>query len=177
MKTFRERFPFEERKAESDRIRATYPDMIPVIVEKLRISSLPDIDEEKQLILSKLPVRQFFYDMRQQLKSSDAVFIFPNSGFPETTAFMMDLYRERKDPDGFLYVTYGGVGAALFNLFEFLCHRACLSLCRSGNLLFTMPVGLFVFLFATTMWLGWYAFFLFFLCKMGHTLWNARMIR
>ena len=37
MTSFKEKFSFEERKAESDRIRAKYPDRIPVIAETSQI--------------------------------------------------------------------------------------------------------------------------------------------
>ena len=37
----------ERRKSESTRIREKYPDRIPVIVEKVEKSDIPDIDKKK----------------------------------------------------------------------------------------------------------------------------------
>jgi GABA(A) receptor-associated protein len=47
------------------RIRAKYPDRIPVICEKALKSNLEDIDKKKYLVPSDLTVGQFVYVIRK----------------------------------------------------------------------------------------------------------------
>jgi hypothetical protein len=64
--SFRNKHPFEKRKAEADRIRLKYPDRIPVISEKAEKSEIPDIDKVSRHMpafcrrLSLLYVRHLF---------------------------------------------------------------------------------------------------------------------
>jgi len=46
-KSFKEEHPLEKRKSEAERIRAKYPDRVPVICEKADRSDIPDIDKKK----------------------------------------------------------------------------------------------------------------------------------
>ena len=60
--TFKKDHPIEKRREEAQRIRAKYPDRIPVICEKAESSDIPDIDKKKyrmgeikrEIILSSL---------------------------------------------------------------------------------------------------------------------------
>ena len=49
--------PAERRKTESARIREKYPDRIPVIVEKVEKSDIPDIDKKKYVARPRPPTR------------------------------------------------------------------------------------------------------------------------
>ncbi len=49
----------EKRRAEAARIRAKYPDRIPVICEKNDKSDITDIDKKKYLVPADLTVGQF----------------------------------------------------------------------------------------------------------------------
>ena len=55
-----ERFT-EKRKSEAERIRAKYPDRVPVICEKADRSDIPDIDKKKYLVPADLTVGQYHY--------------------------------------------------------------------------------------------------------------------
>ena len=44
----------DSRREESQKIRRKYPDRIPVVVEKVSTSSIPDIDKRKFLVPSDL---------------------------------------------------------------------------------------------------------------------------
>jgi len=70
----------EERKQESDRIRAKYPDRIPVICEKTEKSSVQDIDKKKYLVTADLTCGQFVYVIRKRLKlpAEQAIYLFVN---------------------------------------------------------------------------------------------------
>ena len=51
----------EKRKSEAERIRAKYPDRVPVICEKADRSDIPDIDKKKYLVPADLTVGQYHY--------------------------------------------------------------------------------------------------------------------
>ncbi|KAK8502892.1 hypothetical protein V6N12_054121 [Hibiscus sabdariffa] len=108
--SFKIEHDFEKRRAEAARIREKYPDRIPVIVEKAERSDIPTIDKKKYLVPADLTVGQFVYVIRKRIKLSaeKAIFIFVDSVLPPTGAIMSTIYDEKKDEDGFLYVTYSG---------------------------------------------------------------------
>lgn len=101
---------FEEREAESLRIRSKYPDRIPVIVEKSdkASSELLDIDKNKFLVPGDLSWSQFLWIIRKRIKlSSDkAIFVFANDKLPGSAMLMSQVYDEYKSPDSYLKVSY-----------------------------------------------------------------------
>ncbi len=76
----------EKRKAEADRIRAKYPDRVPVICEKADRSDIPDIDKKKYLVPADLTVGQFQYVIRKRIKLAPekALFVFCANTIPPT---------------------------------------------------------------------------------------------
>ncbi|KAE9235527.1 hypothetical protein PF002_g11518 [Phytophthora fragariae] len=102
MGSFKKEHPFEKRQAEAQRIRFKYSDRIPI--------DIPDIDKKKYLVPADLTVGQFVYVIRKRINVSPekAIFIFINNVLPPTVALMSNIYKEQKDSDGFLYVTYSG---------------------------------------------------------------------
>ena len=107
---FKEKYDFEKRKEESDRIRARHPDRIPVIVERNPDSDIEPIDKQKYLVPNDLTLGQFIFVIRKRIKlpAEKALFIFVNNIFPPQAAFLSSIYESYKDEDGFLYVTYSG---------------------------------------------------------------------
>ncbi|KAK7346708.1 hypothetical protein VNO80_21231 [Phaseolus coccineus] len=107
---FKQEHDLEKRRAEAARIREKYPDRIPVIVEKAERSDIPSIDKKKYLVPADLTVGQFVYVIRKRIKLSaeKAIFIFVDNVLPPTGAIMSAIYEEKKEEDGFLYVTYSG---------------------------------------------------------------------
>ncbi|KAJ0670486.1 putative autophagy protein Atg8 ubiquitin [Helianthus annuus] len=110
---FKQEHDLEKRRAEAARIREKYPDRIQevlVIVEKGERSDVPTIDKKKYLVPADLTVGQFVYVIRKRIKLSaeKAIFIFVDNALPPTGAIMSSVYEEKKDEDGFLYVTYSG---------------------------------------------------------------------
>ncbi|KAG5184806.1 microtubule-associated anchor protein [Tribonema minus] len=110
--SFKQEHPFEKRKAEAERIRAKYPDRIPVICEKADKSDIPDIDKKKYLVPADLTVGQFIYVIRKRVKldPDKAIFIFVNDTIPQTSALMSQIYADKADEDMFLYVKYSSEG-------------------------------------------------------------------
>jgi hypothetical protein len=77
-------FSAEKRKSEAERIRAKYPDRVPVICEKADRSDIPDIDKKKYLVPADLTVGQFHYVIRKriQLAPEKALFLFCSNTIP-----------------------------------------------------------------------------------------------
>ncbi|KAG2672261.1 hypothetical protein I3760_13G032000 [Carya illinoinensis] len=107
---FKREHDLEQRRAEAARIRKKYADRIPVIVEKAERSDIPYIDKKKYLVPADLTVGQFVYVIRKRIKLSaeKTIFIFVNNVLPPTGTIMSTIYDQKKDEDGFLYVTYSG---------------------------------------------------------------------
>lgn len=79
----------EKRKSEAERIRAKYPDRVPVICEKADRSDIPDIDKKKYLVPADLTVGQFHYVIRKriQLAPEKALFLFCSNTIPPNGEF------------------------------------------------------------------------------------------
>jgi len=107
---FQREHSFEKRREEADRIRAKYPERIPVIVERAEGSDIAEIDKKKYLVPADLTVGQFVYVIRKRIKltSEKALFVFVQNVLPPTAALMSSVYEENQSDDGFLYCTYSG---------------------------------------------------------------------
>merc|ERR1711959_605919 len=111
LKRFKDEHPFEKRVEEADKIRKKHADRIPVICEKAEGSDIPEIDRKKYLVPQELTVGQFIYVVRKRLRlpPEKAIFIFVDGRLPSAgAALMSQMYKDYKDEDGFLYVTYSG---------------------------------------------------------------------
>merc|ERR1711861_16432 len=107
--------PQEARRSNSGNSEPSMPNltcmMTKVICEKAEGSDIPEIDRKKYLVPQELTVGQFVYLVRKRLRlpPEKAIFIFVNGVLPSTgAALMSQMYKDYKDPDGFLYVTYSG---------------------------------------------------------------------
>ena len=105
---YKREYSLEERKRESENILRKYKSQIPVIVDKEKGCSLPDIDRQKFLVPSDLCIGQFVYIVRKRInfQSTDAIFLFINRKLPPPNSTIAALYSENKDEYGFLYCTY-----------------------------------------------------------------------
>ncbi len=110
MDSFKKKFSFDHRLAESARIKTKFPGRIPVIVEKGVNSNIPEIDKNKYLVPTDLTMAQFMFTIRKRLTLSPetALFMYIGNTFPTTSSLMSDLYDNHKDLDGFLYIQYTG---------------------------------------------------------------------
>jgi len=107
---FREENNLEQRKSEAEKIRNKYPDRIPVVVERVPNSQIPEIDKRKFLGPNDISVAQFMWIIRKriQLPSEKAIFLFVNKTIPQSSSTMGQIYTNFKDEDGFLYIAYSG---------------------------------------------------------------------
>lgn len=106
---FTEKFSLDERKRESVKVIAKYPERIPIICEKnTNARNTPDIDKTKYLVPCDLTMGQFLYVIRKRLSISSnyALYIFVNGTIPPSSVLLITLYEKEKDEDGFLYMTY-----------------------------------------------------------------------
>jgi GABA(A) receptor-associated protein len=108
--SFKGRYSYEERKKESLKVTSRYPDKVPVIVERAASAdaNMPEIDRKKYLVPPHITVGQFVYTIRKRikLKPETALFLFINNTLVPNSALIINIYDEKCDNDGFLYVIY-----------------------------------------------------------------------
>ncbi|XP_077346410.1 microtubule-associated protein 1 light chain 3 gamma [Lithobates pipiens] len=109
-KPFKQRKSFEIRKSEVIGIRAKFPNKIPVIVERYaKEKYLPFLDKTKFLVPREVPMSHFINILRNRMNLSptQAFYILVNDKtLASMSRTMTELYRENKDEDGFMYMTY-----------------------------------------------------------------------
>ncbi|KAJ6652979.1 hypothetical protein lerEdw1_010248 [Lerista edwardsae] len=108
--------PFKQRKSlaarmrEANEIRGKYPNKIPVVVERYRKEkSLPDLYRTKFLVSPDLTLSQFMFTLRTRLSltATQAFYLLvDNKSLPCPSTTISEIYRDNKDEDGFLYMTY-----------------------------------------------------------------------
>ena len=100
---------FENRKAESKRVREKYPDKIPVIIEKSDSTTLGDIKKHKYLFQKELTMAQILLYVREQLnvQQTDTIILYvANKYIPLNSELLSQVYEKYADKDGFMYITY-----------------------------------------------------------------------
>jgi len=107
---FKNDHTYDQRCAESKKIREKYPDRIPVIVQKVENSNIEKIDKRKYLVPADITAAQFMWIIRKRinLPSERAIFLFVDKMVPQSSWTMGELYEQHKDEDGFLYIAYSG---------------------------------------------------------------------
>lgn len=109
-KPFKQRKTFETRQLEVKNIRQKFPTKIPVVVEKYsREVNLPVMDKTKFLVPQEITVMHFAIIIKNKLcvpSSRAFYFVVNNQSMASTSKTMAEVYKEHKDEDGFLYMTY-----------------------------------------------------------------------
>jgi GABA(A) receptor-associated protein len=105
---FKKKFSLEKRQEESKKIREKYENKIPLIVEPAKSCTLNKIDKCKFLVPDTMTLAQFLFVLRRRvnLDESEALFLFVDKSLPPTTSLLGQLYEEKKNDDGFLYLSY-----------------------------------------------------------------------
>eukprot|EP01088_Endostelium_zonatum_P015650 TRINITY_DN3945_c0_g1_i1.p1 TRINITY_DN3945_c0_g1~~TRINITY_DN3945_c0_g1_i1.p1 ORF type:complete len:140 (-),score=20.69 TRINITY_DN3945_c0_g1_i1:85-504(-) len=109
--TFKQQYDFEKRKSLAEKMKLSYPDRIPIIVEKHAGSrTTPDITKSKFLAPGEITIAQFLLELRQHMTvdASSAIYLFFGETTPNPSALLISTYENFKDEDGFLYITYAG---------------------------------------------------------------------
>lgn len=119
--SFRKRFPFQRRQAESAKQRRQHPDRIPVIVEaydgadSANRTRVGELTQHKFLVPSHITMGKFMCVLRQRLKLNAAMALIlctnhetkPRS-IPPVSSLLSQIYATHHDLDGFLYFQYSG---------------------------------------------------------------------
>ncbi|XP_033735931.1 microtubule-associated proteins 1A/1B light chain 3C-like [Pecten maximus] len=109
-KTFKQRKSFAVRKDEVAGIRSKFPTKVPVIVEKYhKETQLPLLDKTKFLVPQELTMSQFATIIRNRmsLNANQAFYLIVNNkSISSMSMTLAEVYRDDKDEDGFLYMTY-----------------------------------------------------------------------
>ncbi|RWS25598.1 microtubule-associated proteins 1A/1B light chain 3C-like protein [Leptotrombidium deliense] len=107
---FKLRKSLATRKEEVAGIRVKFPTKIPVIVERFhKERNLPVLDKTKFLVPQELTMSQFVTIIRNrmQIHANQAFYLIVNNkSMASMSKTLAEVYRENKDEDGFLYVTY-----------------------------------------------------------------------
>ena len=108
MNNFKKEYTFDQRKLESSRVLAKYPDRVPIICGKHEYAKVNEIDKNKYLVPYDLTCGQFVYVIRKRLHlpAEKAIFLFVNGTIPSSSKDLSSLYDEHKHLDGFMYITY-----------------------------------------------------------------------
>ncbi|NXC45539.1 MLP3C protein, partial [Penelope pileata] len=81
-----------------------------VVVERYQKEKiLPPLSRTKFLVAQDVPLSQLAVTLRTRLclASSQTLYLLVgNKGLPNMAVTMQELYRDNKDEDGFLYLTY-----------------------------------------------------------------------
>ena len=82
---------------------------MPIICERAAGSSLPENERSKFLAPGDLTAFQFGFIIRKRIKlaEKDSLYFFVNGKYLlKGDTLMSEVYEQRKDSDGFLYITY-----------------------------------------------------------------------
>ncbi|ELT88824.1 hypothetical protein CAPTEDRAFT_2981 [Capitella teleta] len=109
-RTFKQRKTFAQRKDEVAGIRTKFPTKVPVIVERYhKETHLPILDKTKFLVPQELTMSQFVTIIRNRMSlSANQAFylIVNNKSIASMSTTLAEIYKDEKDEDGFLYMTY-----------------------------------------------------------------------
>ena len=105
---FKQNSSEKDRSVQSYRVLSQYSHKkFPIIIDRGNIHS-PMIDKHKYIIDGEMRISEIFCILRSKLNlaSSDAIFIFIDNTIPRMTSTIKEIYNQKKDSDGFLYITY-----------------------------------------------------------------------
>eukprot|EP00300_Choanocystis_sp_HF-7_P030205 c38977_g1_i1.p2 GENE.c38977_g1_i1~~c38977_g1_i1.p2 ORF type:complete len:145 (+),score=20.21 c38977_g1_i1:56-436(+) len=95
-----------QRREHAEKLRAKYPERLPIICEKAENSADLNLRKTKFLVPGTMNVGQFLHVVRKhaELTPSTAVYLFCKGVVPPTDMEMRTLYEAHKDVDSFVYL-------------------------------------------------------------------------
>ena len=108
MVVYKEEYSLEARKQDYQKLLTMWPDKVPIVAEKTKNSSLPDLDKTKMLCPENFRFSQFLACLRGKLclNARQGLFVFINKKIITSDSVMRRVYEENRDEDGFLYIEY-----------------------------------------------------------------------
>eukprot|EP00831_Metopus_contortus_P055183 TRINITY_DN4660_c0_g1_i1.p3 TRINITY_DN4660_c0_g1~~TRINITY_DN4660_c0_g1_i1.p3 ORF type:complete len:138 (+),score=10.99 TRINITY_DN4660_c0_g1_i1:64-477(+) len=106
----------ETRKSESRKLLLSYPDRVPVVIERLtdgdvRTEFVPFLKDNKLLMPRYMGIAYVLSLVRYRLQlppSQVLRFLFRSNTIYQGDKSLNEIYEKEKDTDGFLYIYYGG---------------------------------------------------------------------
>ena len=109
-------YTIEKRVAEYKTMIKKYPEKIPIVCEKYKGYSVPDLyhfkyfcNTNRYLVPNDLTSDKFMLVVRKQIQlpKDQALFLFVNGKETlKSGTLMLEVYESKKDTDGFLYIAY-----------------------------------------------------------------------
>mgnify|MGYP001283531387 FL=1 len=107
---YKNRVSLEERINEGKKLKERYPEKTSVICERSPSEKrLQNLDKNKYLVPNDLTFGQFKYVIRKRMKVDSSVaifFLYYDNTMPLDSMLMSQVYEDRKDEDGLVYVLY-----------------------------------------------------------------------
>ncbi|CAD8121153.1 unnamed protein product [Paramecium sonneborni] len=107
---YKESHTLEERKKRVQEQLAKYPEMIPIIVEKIPGCKLPQLQKVKFLVNSTFSFNEFKNTIKKKLQldeKTSTLFMYCGKSLMNEHDKLRNIYDQYKDPeDGFLYLQY-----------------------------------------------------------------------
>ncbi|CEM09644.1 unnamed protein product [Vitrella brassicaformis CCMP3155] len=111
MASYKEKEPFEKRCQESARILEKYPNRIPVIVEKGKRTSLPQISKTKFLVPKEMTIAEFCAIIQKHIndQGDESPTAQPDNAAGRTSPATPDASHRRRAHQQTLYLLCKGV--------------------------------------------------------------------
>ena len=109
METFNKENSLEKRLEMSNKILKKYNDRIPVYLSRCKKCLLDDVDNHKYICPNILTLGQFMFTIKKKLKlkPEEALYLLINEkNILPSNIEMINIYKDYKDDDGFLYISY-----------------------------------------------------------------------
>ena len=107
---YKNRVPLKDRINEGNKLKERYPDKTSIICERAPSEKrLQVLDKNKFLVPNDLTLGQFKYVIRKRMKLDSSVaifFLYHDNSIPLDTMIMSQVYEDKKDEDGLVYLLY-----------------------------------------------------------------------
>ncbi len=105
MTDFKEKYSFEKRKTEADRVVTKYPQRVPIIFDCK--DKTIQLDKVKFLVPRDITPQELLLVVKKRLilGKEDALYMFINNVIPPMVSTMGELYDRYKEECGFLYIS------------------------------------------------------------------------
>ena len=92
---FKDYKSFEDRLEEAQKIKKMYPGCLPIIVEKGRMSTLPELEKKKFIVPKLRKFQTFYFTLRKKFKLSETqrIYLIIKNISPNLETTIEDIYQ------------------------------------------------------------------------------------